>query len=261
MAIATSFLTQKTIGVLGGMSNHATAEYYRLLNDALGRLHGGGHIAELAMISVDYGNIEHFVFNGLWGEAEAYLAEKLDRLEAAGPDIVLCASNSMHLAFVPVIEKRRTPYIHIVDPTGSAIRAAGIGKAGLLGTRFVMGAERMHRRYAERWGVDILVPDAQDRDLIDHITLQELCHGVVSPQSRAEALDVVADLRAKGAEAIILGCTELCLLLGPQHMPDMAVFDTTALHVAATADFVAGDTRLVSVGSALGLPGSGIGTR
>ena len=248
MSIPTAFYAQKTIGVLGGMSNHATAEYYRMLNDEIGAANPG-NTAELAIVSVNYGNIEYFVFNGLWREAEAYLSEKLDRLEAARPDVVMCASNSMHLAFEPVIERRQTPYIHIVDPTGLAISAAGLSRVGLLGTKFTMNSLNMHKRYRERWGVEIIVPDEQDRDLIDHITLQELCHGVVSPESKDEALDVVADLEARGAQGIILGCTELCLLLSPEDVPHLPAFDTTALHIAAAADFVNGETGLVSVGT------------
>lgn len=256
MSIPTTFYSQKTIGILGGMSNHATAEYYRLLTEQLTRARPG-NTGELAIVSVNYGNIEHFVFNGLWPEAEAYLSEKLDRLEAVRPDVVLCASNSMHLAFEPVVEKRQTPYIHIVDPTGHAIREAGISRIGFLGTRFTMNSSKMHRRYLERWGVEIIVPDEQDRDLIDHITLQELCHGVVSPDSKSEALDVVADLEARGAQGIILGCTELCLLLKPEDVPHLPAFDTTALHIAAAVDFVSGNESLVSVGPRLALAAQG----
>jgi len=239
-----NFFTQKTVGILGGMSNQATAEYYRLLGDGLASANDG-HTGEMAIVSVDYGNIEYFVFNDLWREAEDYLAEKLDRLERAGPDVVLCASNSMHLAFEPVIEKRTTPYIHIADPTGRAIRDAGISRIGLLGTRFTMGSERMRRRYQERWGVEVVLPDAQGRERIDYIALQELCHGMVKPESRSEALGIVAGLEARGAEGIILGCTELCLLLQPQDMPHLPVFDTTALHIQAAVDFVNGDEALV----------------
>jgi aspartate racemase len=241
------FFFQKTIGILGGMSNHATAEYYRLLNDKLAAVNGG-NTGELAIVSVNYGNIEYFVFNDLWPEAEAYLSEKLDRLERAGPDVVLCASNSMHLAFEPVIEKRTTPYIHIVDPTGRAIRDAGLTRIGLLGTRFTMNAKGMHRRYKERWGVEVIVPDEHDRERIDYIALQELCHGRVSPESKREALGIVADLEAKGAQGIILGCTELCLLLQPEDIPHLPAFDTTALHIDAAVDFVRGDERLVVQG-------------
>lgn len=244
MTAPRQFFSQKTIGILGGMSNHATAEYYRLLNDGLAAANNG-NTGELAIVSVNYGNIEYFVFNDLWPEAEAYLAEKLDRLERAGPDVVLCASNSMHLAFEPVIEKRDTPYIHIVDPTGRAIRNAGLARIGLLGTRFTMNAEGMHRRYRERWGVEVIVPEPRDRERIDHITLQELCHGIVSEASKQEALGIVADLEAKGAQGIILGCTELCLLLGPEDVPHLPAFDTTALHIQAAIDFVAGDEQLI----------------
>ena len=236
---------QKTVGVLGGMSNYATAVYYDLLNTRMAEANGGGNIAELAIVSVNYGNIEHFVFNDLWREAEKYLGEKLDRLEGARPDVVLCASNSMHLAFEPVIEKRQTPYIHIVDPTAVAVRKAGYGKVGLLGTRFVMGSQSLKTRYHYRWGVDVMVPEDDDRVTISSIILDELCHGTVSTASREKAVAVIGELKARGAEAIILGCTELCLLLEGDTAGGLPLFDTTALHVQAAVDFVHGDDTLV----------------
>jgi aspartate racemase len=245
MAQATSLLQQKTIGVLGGMSNYATAVYYDQLNAQMAARRGNGHIAELAIVSVDYGNIEHFVFNDLWDEAEKYLGEKLDRLEGARPDVVLCASNSMHLAFEPVIEKRDTPYIHIVDATGSAMRAAGLTRVGLIGTRFVMGSQTLRARYRDRWGVDVIVPEEADRAAISNVILGELCHGTVSEDGLVRSLTVIGALKARGAEAIVLGCTELCLLLPGDAVSDLPVFDTTRLHVGAAINFVEGDDSLV----------------
>lgn len=239
---------QKTIGILGGMSNHATAEYYRQLNERMAIAHGGkgNNIAEIAMVSVNYGNIELFVFNDRWHDAEVYLAEKLDRLEAARPDVVLCASNSMHLAFEPVIERRDTPYIHIVDATGAAMHKAGIKRAGLLGTKFVMSSQGLRTRYHYRWDVDVIVPNEEDKLAVSSVALDELCHGLVTETGRAKVLSVIDDLKARGAEAIVLGCTELCILF-PDGTPvaGLPVFDTTALHVQAAVDFVCGDTSLV----------------
>jgi len=243
-------LAQKTIGILGGMSNHATAQYYAMLNTEMAKAHGGAgnHLAELVIVSVDYGNIELFVFNDRWIEAQAYLAEKLDRLEAARPDIVLCASNSMHLAFEPVIEARDTPYIHIADATGAAMRQAGMSRVGLLGTRFTMGSPQMRTRYAQGWGIDVIVPDAAGQAIASDIILGELCHGLVTQSGHAILVAEIERLKARGAQGIILGCTELCLTFTHDTVLGLPVFDTTGLHVKAAVDFVMGDQTLVMRG-------------
>ncbi len=235
-------LPQKTIGVLGGMSDAATADYYRLINARLNAHHGGWDNAEVVIVSVNFGNIQHFVRAGLWDEARDYLAEKVDRLAAAGVDVVICATNTMHRVVAPIMAERATPFIHIVDPTGAAIRAAGLRRVALLGTAPTMRSAEMAQRYAERFGVEVLVPCEADIAIVDRIVFDELVRHDIRPGSRAEYLRVVDALRAAGAEGVILGCTEIRLLIGQDDLPGFPVFDTTALHVeAAVAYAIGGD--------------------
>ena len=230
-------LPQKTIGILGGMSDAATADYYRLINARLNAHHGGWDNGEVVIVSVNFGNIQHFVRNGLWEEARAYLAEKIDRLEGAGVDVVVCATNTMHRVVAPIMAERRTPFIHIVDPTGAAVRAAGLRRVALLGTAPTMGSAEMARRYADRFGVEVMAPTEADSAIVDRIIFDELVRRDIRPASRAEYLRVIGALRADGAEGVILGCTEIGLLIGQGDMPDFPVFDTTALHVDAAVSF------------------------
>lgn len=234
---ATRPLPQKVIGILGGMSNQATGEYYRMLNERLNGELGGWDNGEIVIVSVNFGNIRHFVQRNLWDEARAYLAEKVDRLEQAGVDVIGCASNTMHRVVGPIMEGRATPFIHIADPTAEAIRKAGIRRVGLLGTRTVMRSEEWRDRFRERFGIEILAPSDEDKEVVDRIIFDELVRGRLRAESKAEYLRVVAALRAEGAQGVILGCTEIFLLIGQSDLPDFPVFDTTALHVEALASF------------------------
>ena len=234
-------LPQKTIGVLGGMSDQATADYYRLLNASLNARHGGWDNGEIVVVSVNFGNIQHFIRNGLWDEAGAYLADKVGRLERAGAEVVICASNTMHRVVAPLMAERRTPFIHIVDPTGAAIRAAGLSRVALLGTAATMRSAEMAERYGRGFGVDVMVPPAPDAAIVDRIIFDELVRRDLRAGSKAEYLRIVADLRGAGAEGVILGCTEIFLLIGQDDLPGFPVFDTTALHVEAAVAFALGD--------------------
>ena len=229
--------SQKTIGVLGGMSNQATGEYYRLLNRKLNERLGGWDNGEIVIVSVNFGNIEYFVRNGRWDEAHAYLAEKADRLERAGADLVICVSNTMHRVVEPIMTARGTPFIHIADPTGAAIRGAGLGRVGLLGTMPVMTSTDLHDRYLERFGVELVLPITADREVIDRIIFDELVRGQMHERSKRDYLRIVDNLRVRGAEGVILGCTEIFLLISQVDLPDFPVFDTTELHVAAAVEF------------------------
>ncbi|RYC33158.1 amino acid racemase [Lichenibacterium minor] len=233
-------LRQKTIGVLGGMSDVATADYYRLLNARLNAHHGGWDNAEIVLVSVNFGNIQHFVHGGLWDAARDYLADKVDRLEAAGVDVVICATNTMHRVVAPIMAERATPFIHIVDATGAAVRAAGLRRVGLLGTAATMRSADMAQRYAERFGVEVVVPPEADIVAVDRVVFDELVRRDIRPESKAEYLRVVEALRAAGAEGVILGCTEIFLLIGQEDLPGFPVFDTTALHVEAAVAHVVG---------------------
>lgn len=230
-------LPQKVIGILGGMSNQATGEYYRMLNERLNGALGGWDNGEIVIVSVNFGNIEYFVRRNLWDEARTYLAEKVDRLERAGADVIGCVSNTMHRVVGPIMAGRTTPFIHIADPTAEAIQKVGLRRVGLLGTMPVMQSEELRMRFLERFGIEILVPSDADKAIVDRIIFDELVRRDLRAESKAEYLRVVAALRAQGAQGVILGCTEIFLLIGQTDLPDFPVFDTTALHVEALASF------------------------
>lgn len=230
-------LPQKVIGILGGMSNQATGEYYRMLNEHLNGALGGWDNGEGVIVSVNFGNIEYFVRRNLWDDARAYLAEKVDRLERAGADVIGCVSNTMHRVVAPIMAGRATPFIHIADPTAEAIKKAGIARVGLLGTTATMQSEELRVHLQERFGIEILAPSDADKKVVDRIIFDELVRRDLRAESKAEYLRVVAALRAEGAQGVILGCTEIFLLIGQSDLPDFPVFDTTALHVEALASF------------------------
>ncbi len=231
-------LAQRTIGVLGGMSNQATGEYYRLLNEALNARYGGWDNGEIVVVSVNFGNITYFIRHDLWKEAQIYLAEKVDRLEAAGADVIICVSNTMHRVVEPIMKTRSTPFIHIADPTGAAIQRMGLTRVALLGTMPVMCSQDLARRYSDRFGVEILTPCDSDKAIVDRIIFEELVRRDLRPESKSEYLRIVGDLRQRGAQGVILGCTEIFLLIGAEDLPGFPVFDTTSLHVEATVAYV-----------------------
>ena len=232
---------QKTIGILGGSSNEATVEYYQGLNARLNAVYGGWDNAEIVIVSVNFGNIEALLRDDRWDELSVYLAEKIDRLEAAGVDLVVSVSNTLHRAVAPIMETRRTPFLHIADPTGEAIRAAGLTRVGLLGTGATMRSPLFAERFRTKFGFETIAPGEADMDVVDRIIFDELVRRKLRPESKAEYIRVIEALRARGAQGVILGCTEIFLLIGQQDFPGFPVFDTTALHVAAIADFVLAD--------------------
>ena len=171
--------------------------------------------------------------NEQWEEGGAYLAAKAQGLERAGADFILCASNTMHRVSDEFMKGLRIPLLHIVDPTGEAIRKAGLTKVALLGTRPVMASSYVSARYAEKFGVETLVPDPAEQAIVDRIIFDELVHRVLTPESKQVYLQIIDRLRARGAQGLILGCTEIFLLLSQSDRPDFPMFDTTTLHVDA----------------------------
>ncbi|TWA76932.1 aspartate racemase [Azospirillum brasilense] len=234
-------LPQKTIGVLGGMSNQATAEYYRLLNEGLNARFGGWDNGEIVIVSVNFGNIEHFVRRNEWDAARRYLSGKVDALERAGADVILCVSNTMHRVVEPIMADRATPFIHIADPTGAAMRAAGLSRVALLGTMATMLSEDLRRRYEERFGVEIMVPSDPDKATVDRIIFDELVRRDLRPESKAQYLEIIDRMAADGAQGVILGCTEIFLLVDQADRPGFPMFNTTALHTDAAVAFALGD--------------------
>ncbi len=229
----------KTIGLLGGMSWESTLHYYRLVNQGVAARLGGLHSARVVMSSVDFAPVAALQAEARWDEAGALLAGEAARLERAGADLVVLCTNTMHRVAEAVAAGTSLPLLHIVEPTAAAIAARGLGRVGLLGTRFTMEEPFYRDRLRDRHGLDVLVPGAADRALVHRIIYDELCLGRIEDRSRDAYRRVADDLVAAGAEGVILGCTEIGMLLGNDDVP-VPVFDTTALHAAAAVDLALG---------------------
>ncbi len=219
----------KTIGLLGGMSWESTAAYYRAVNEGVQRVLGGLHSAQAVLWSVDFAPVEDLQQRGDWDEAGRLLAGAARRVQAAGADFLLLCTNTMHRV-APAIERAiDIPLLHIADATGEELVRAGVGNVGLLGTAFTMEQGFYKDRLRERFGLEVLAPGEQERRDVHRVIYEELCLGTVSKASRARYLEVIDALAARGAEAVILGCTEIGLLVEQQHTP-VRLFDTTAIH-------------------------------
>ena len=222
----------KTIGIIGGMSWESTVTYYRLINEEVGRRMGGFHSAEIILSSVDFGEIERMQTTGDWDTAGRALAEEAITLERAGADLLLLATNTMHKVAGAIERAVSIPLLHIADATGRAVVAHGIGTVALLGTRYTMEQDFYKGRLASRYGLETLVPDADDRATVDAVIFNELVHGKVTGASKRSYVDIIGRLVKSGAEAVILGCTEIGMLVGQKDV-EVPVFDTTELHAAA----------------------------
>jgi aspartate racemase len=229
----------KRIGLLGGMSWESTAEYYRIANELVRDRLGGLHSAEIVMVSVDFAGIERLQASGDWDEAGRQLAEHARRLEAAGAELLVLCTNTMHKVSEPIEAATAIPFLHIADTTAHAIRNAGIGRVGLLGTAFTMEQDFYRDRLASH-GLDVLVPDPTDRGEVHRIIYDELVLGVVTERSRDAYRGVIDRLVAAGAEGVILGCTEIELLVGADDSA-VPIFPTTRLHVEAALDAALAD--------------------
>ncbi|MDT0416953.1 aspartate/glutamate racemase family protein [Streptomyces sp. DSM 41982] len=221
----------KTIGLIGGMSWESTAEYYRLLNEGVRERLGGLHSAKCVLYSVDFAEIERLQVAGLWEEAGQVLADAARSLRAAGADLLLICTNTMHKVAGEVEAAVDVPLLHLADATASAVRTAGLRRVGLLGTAFTMEQDFYRDRVAGH-GLEVLVPGADDRALVHRVIYEELCLGIIREESRAAYGEVIGRLVAAGAEGVILGCTEIELLVSAEHSP-VPVFPTTRLHAAA----------------------------
>jgi aspartate racemase len=217
------------IGLLGGMSWESTAEYYRLVNEAVrGRL-GGLHSADCVVRSVDFADIEELQHASRWGEAGELLAEEAQALVAAGAELIVLCTNTMHKVAGAITAAIDVPFVHIADATAAAVRETEVSTVGLLATAYTMEQDFYVGRLRDMHGLEVLVPDSDDRQIVHDVIYDELCVGVVNDDSRDEYRRVMGDLAERGAEAILLGCTEIGLLVGPQDAP-VPVFDTTRLH-------------------------------
>jgi aspartate racemase len=226
----------RTIGLIGGMSWESTAVYYRRLNEQVRDRLGGLHSAEILMRSVDFDAIVGLQKQGRWEDACQILAGIARSLEEAGAGCLLICTNTMHKLAEEVQRAVKIPLLHIADVTASAIKAAGCRRPLLLATRYTMEQDFYVQRLRSHFGLDPVIPGADDRSIVHDIIFDELCQGVVNARSREIYLEVIARGKARGADSVILGCTEICLLVGPQHI-DLPVFDSTLLHADAAVDF------------------------
>jgi len=226
----------KTIGLIGGMSWESTVPYYQLINQAVRERLGGLHSAKIILYSVDFAEGEHLQASGQWEAAGALLAEVARKLEAAGADALVVCTNTMHKVADVITGAVNIPLLHIADPTAQAIKEAGYTTVGLLGTRFTMEQDFYRSRLEKNHGLTVLTPPALDREAVHRIIFEELCLGQIQDASRQTYQQVIASLQAQGAQAIILGCTEIALLVRPQDCA-VPLFDTTALHAAHAASW------------------------
>ncbi|MCW2839232.1 MAG: aspartate/glutamate racemase [Aeromicrobium sp.] len=224
----------RTIGLIGGMSWVSTAEYYRLINEGVADQLGGLHSAKIVLESVDFAEIEELKLANRWDLVAGRLAAAAQRLEASGAGLIVLCTNTMHHV-APSIEAAVTvPFVHIADTTASAITATGLTRVGLLGTAFTMEQDFYVDRVASH-GIEVLVPSADDRARISAIIYDELCHDVVTADSKAFYLAATERLVEAGAQGLVLGCTEIELLIGADDL-EVPAFDTTSLHVTAAVD-------------------------
>jgi len=226
----------KTIGLIGGMSWESTVPYYRIINETVRERLGGFHSAKLVLYSVDFHEIELLQHSGDWDEAGRMLSQAARSLQAAGADFLVLCTNTMHKVANFIESAVSIPLFHIADPTDQEIKQVGLKKVGLLGTRFTMEQEFYRGRLRDQHHLDVLIPDDADRGVVHKIIYQDLCMGLVRDVSRAEYRRIIQRLVDQGAQGVILGCTEISLLVGPSDAP-VPMFDTTRIHASEAAEW------------------------
>jgi aspartate racemase len=227
--------SQAVIGLIGGMSWESSAEYYRIINREVRKRLGGVHSARTLMFSVDFAEIEQLRHGGDWDKLTEMMQDAALRLVRGGADLVLLCTNTMHRMADAVAASIDIPLLHIADPTAEKIKAVGYGTVGLLGTAFTMEQDFYKGRLRDRFGLDVLVPKPEDRQIVHDVIYRELVVGEIRPKSRAAYRLIIERLVAQGAQAIVLGCTEIMLLVQPEDSP-VPLFDTTTLHAIAAVD-------------------------
>lgn len=225
----------QTIGLIGGMSWESTAEYYRIINERVKERLGGLHSARIVLYSVDFAEIETLQERGNWEQATTLMVEAGQRVKAGGADFIVICTNTMHRMADEIEQQVGLPVLHVADATARAVIGAGISSVGLLGTRYTMEQDFYRGRLATDHGLQVLVPDEDDRAFVHEVIYDELCLGITREGSRNRYLDIIKHLELEGAEAVILGCTEIGLLIGPGDA-DALLFDTTRIHAEAAAD-------------------------
>lgn len=224
----------KTIGLIGGMSWESTVPYYQIINEEVKQKLGGLHSAKIILYSVEFDEIEKCQSSGNWEKSGEILGHAAQGLEAAGADFILICTNTMHKVAPQIASMIHVPIIHIADATADALQEKHIGKVGLLGTKYTMTQDFYKQKLIDR-GIEVIIPDAEDVETVNDVIFQELCVGKVLDESRARFQEIIKRLQEKGAEGVILGCTEIGMLI---HQPDSAlpVFDTTLIHAKKAAE-------------------------
>ena len=226
----------KTIGLLGGMSWESTASYYKALNEGVKSRLGRLNSAKVVLFSVNFDEIEKLQHQGKWDETAVLLSDAAESVEKAGADFLMICTNTMHKV-VPEIESRISiPVLHIADATANVLQADGIEKVGLLGTRFTMEQDFYKGRLADKFGMDVVVPSSEDQDTVHTIIYDELCKGVIKESSKQQYLAIIDKLYAEGAQAVILGCTEIALLVNQQDT-EVPLYDTTEIHAKQGVEY------------------------
>jgi aspartate racemase len=225
----------KTIGMIGGMSWESSVEYYKVINEGIHQRLGGVHSAKSVMVSVDFAEIEVLQKAGRWQEATQAMMDAARQVEAAGADFLLICTNTMHKMADEVQAAIHIPLLHIVDAAAEAVKQRGIRTIGLLGTRFTMQGDFYKGRLAEKFGLKVIIPSEADQTIIHNVIYEELVTGKIIPASRAAYIDIIIKMEAEGAQGVILGCTEIGLLV-KQSDCRLPLFDTTLLHALAAVD-------------------------
>ncbi|WP_448207570.1 aspartate/glutamate racemase family protein [Azospirillum sp. sgz302134] len=232
-------MSQKVIGLIGGMSWESSAEYYRIINERVRDRLGGLRSARCLMWSFDFAEVEALQHAGRWDDATALMIDAAQRLERGGADFVVICTNTMHRMAAEVQAAIGLPLLHIADPTAERIQAAGLRRVGLLGTAFTMEQDFYKGRLADKHGLEVLVPDDEDRATVHRIIYDELVQGRVEAESRQAYRRIIARLVERGAQAVILGCTEIMLLVRPEDSA-VPLYDTTTIHAEAAVDLAVG---------------------
>jgi aspartate racemase len=225
----------KTIGLIGGMSWESTVDYYKTINQVVKQQLGGLHSAKCVLYSVDFQEIEQYQFAGEWNKSAQVLIQAGQSLQAAGADFIIICTNTMHKVADDIQQAVDIPILHIAELTAEALKQAGIAKVGLLGTQFTMEQD-FYKQKLTHSGIEVLIPNESDRALVSGVIYQELCLGIINQSSKAAYLTIINKLADEGAQAVILGCTEIGMLVN-QNDTDVRLFDTTKIHAQRAALF------------------------
>jgi aspartate racemase len=225
----------KTIGLIGGMSWESTVEYYKIINHSVNLKLGGVHSCECLMYSFDFAVIERLQHSGKWDDLTGLMISAAKRLETAGAKIILICTNTMHKMADEVEQNINVHLLHIADATGEVIKKMGIKKVGLLGTKFTMEQDFYKKRIEEKFNIEVIIPNEVERQTVHNIIYKELVIGKISQSSKQNYVNIINNLKSSGAEGVILGCTEIPLLVKQQDC-DLPLFDTTTIHAKAAVD-------------------------